>query len=100
LDTRERSAAVPFCTMVEWDHEFSSDVLDALSKQAGELPDGCLCRIAGTGQGGPKVIEVWQTPGDAQRFAEATSGAVSDMNIPPPDRVSAFETSAYVVATA
>jgi hypothetical protein len=93
----EGNAAVPFCTMVEWDHDFSSGVYAKLTTQAGVLPGGCLCRIVGTGQSGPKVIEVWQTPGDAQRFAEATSG---DMNMPPPDRVSAFETSAYVVASA
>jgi len=94
----EGNAAVPFCTMVEWNQEFSSDMYDMLSKHAGDaLPDGCLCLIVGTGQGGPKVIEVWQTPDDAQRHADATSGAISDMNFPPPDRVSAFETSAYVV---
>lgn len=91
---------MPFCTMVEWDQDLSSDVYDKLTKQAGELPDGCLCRIVGTGQSGPKVIEIWQTPGDAQRFAEATIGDISDMNMPPPDRVSAFEASAYVVAPA
>jgi hypothetical protein len=34
------------------------------------------------------------------RFAEATTGDISDMKMPPPDRVSAFETSAYVVAPA
>ena len=95
----EGNAAVPFCTMVEWDQDFSSDVYDMLTKHAeGGLPDGCLCRIVGTGQGGPKVIEVWQSPGDAQRWAEATSADVGDMNMPPPDRVAAFETSAYVVA--
>jgi hypothetical protein len=86
--------------MVEWERDFSPDVYDKLTEQAGDLPGGCLCRIVGTGQSGPKVIEVWQSPGDAQRFAEATSAAVSDMNMPPPDRVSAFETSAYVVAPA
>jgi len=87
--------------MVEWDQDFSSDVYDKLTKHAGDgLPDGCVCRIVGTGQSGPKVIEVWRTPADAQRWAEATSGDVSDMSMPPPDRVSAFETSAYVVAPA
>jgi hypothetical protein len=97
----EGNAVVPFCTMVEWDQDFSSDVYDKLTKHAGGgLPDGCLCRIVGSGQGGPKVIEVWQTPGDAQRWAEATSPDISDMSMPPPDRVSAFETSAYVVAPA
>ena len=98
--SNERNAAVPFCTMVEWDQDFSSDMYDMLTKHAGDgLPDGCLCLIVGTGQGGPKVIEVWQTPDDAQRHAEATSGDLSDMNFPPPDRVSAFETSAYVLAS-
>lgn len=86
--------------MVEWDQGFGSDAYDKLTKQAGELPDGCLCRIVGTGQSGPKVIEVWQSQGDAQRFAEATGGDVSDMKMPPPDRVSAFETSAYLVTPA
>jgi hypothetical protein len=84
--------------MVEWDQDFSSDVYDKLTANAGEgLPDGCLCRIVGTGQSGPKVIEVWQSAADAQRFAEAASAAIGEMNVPPPDRVSAFETSAYVV---
>lgn len=96
----EGNAAVPFCTMVEWDQEFSSDVHDMLTKRAEDgLPDGCLCRIVGTGQGGQKVIEVWRSPADAQRWAEVASGEVGDMNMPPPDRVSAFETSAYVVAS-
>jgi hypothetical protein len=92
---------VPFCTMVEWHQDFSADVYDKLTEQAGDgLPDGCLCRIVGIGRSGPKVIEVWQTPAGAQRFAEASGADISDMNIPPPDRVSAFETSAYVVAPA
>jgi hypothetical protein len=84
--------------MVEWDQDFSSDMYDKLTKHAGELPEGCLCLIVGTGQSGPKVIEVWQSPGDAQRHAEAKSGELNDMSMPPPDRVSAFETSAYVLA--
>ena len=42
----EGKAAVPFCTMVEWDQDFSSDVYDTLTKQAADgLPDGCLCRM-------------------------------------------------------
>lgn len=90
---------MPFCTMVEWDQELPADVQEKLAASAGDvLPDGCICRIVGTAQGGPKVIEVWQSPADAQRFAEARSPALSEMSMPSPDRVSAFETSAYVVA--
>jgi len=85
--------------MVEWDKDFSSDEYEKMAANAAEgLPQGCLSRIVGTGSSGPKVIEVWETAGDAQQFAEQTSAAVSEMNVPPPDRVSAFETSAYVVA--
>ena len=88
---------MPFCTMVEWDTGFDVDLHDKLTAQAGPgLPAGCLSRIVGIVGTGAKVIEVWQSPDHAQRFAESSAPALASVEMPPPDRVSAFETTAYL----
>ena len=87
---------MPFCTMVEWDEDFSSDQVAKLTETAKELPDGCLCRIVGSPGKGAKVIEIWQSAGHAQKHAHASTASVAAM--PPPDRISAFETTTYLTA--
>jgi hypothetical protein len=87
---------MPFCTIVEWEAGFDAGLHDTLTALVGQtLPDGCLTRIAGIAEAGAHVVEIWASPEDAHRFSEASTDAVAAMNVPPPDRVSAFETAVY-----
>ena len=89
---------MPFCTLLVWEKDFDFGVYDALNERTGatELPDGCLVRIVGAVDTGARVVEVWKSQDHARRFSEATMPAITDLKIPPPDRVEAFETTAFV----
>jgi hypothetical protein len=89
---------MPFCTLLEWESDFDFAAYEALNKKAGvhdRLPDGCVGRIVGPVEGGARIIEVWQTGDDAGRFNEKNGHLIADFNIPPPSRVSAFETTEF-----
>ncbi len=60
------------------------------------LPDGCLSRIVGAVDTGARVIEVWESPDHAWKFSEEHGPAIGALEIPPLDRVAAFETSVYL----
>ena len=87
-----------FCTLLEWQHEFDFDRYRQLNERAGpeELPDGCLTRVVGPLDGGGAcVIEVWESAERAGRFAERTSPAIAELQVRPPDRVTAFAPTIY-----
>jgi hypothetical protein len=89
---------MPFCTLLEWDSGFDQDLFDHLNERAGttdELPDGCLARIVGLVESGARVIEVWESPEDAQRFSETNTPLIRELSIPPPTGVAAFETTVF-----
>jgi hypothetical protein len=46
-----------YCTVLEWDETFPFDRYDELNDRAGDhkqLPDGCLARVVGPVQAGPR----------------------------------------------
>ena len=89
---------MPFCTLLEWDSGFDPEAYDELSERAGmreKLPDGCLARIVGLVQSGARVIEVWESEEDAERFSEQNTPLIRELNIPPPTGVAAFETAVF-----
>src|SRR5437763_1146415 len=88
-----------FCTLLEWDGEFDLGRYKALNERAGahdRLPNGCLSRIVGrVDDGGARIIEVWRSSDDAQRFSEENGPLIVEFKIPPPSRVAAFETTVF-----
>jgi len=89
---------MPFCTLLEWDHDFDLAQYEAMNERAGghdSLPDGCLCRVVGAVDTGARILEVWQSADDAKRFNDAHAHLVAEFQLPQPSRVSAFETSVY-----
>ena len=87
-----------FCTVLEWDDAFPFDRYDELNARAGDhasLPDGCLARIVGAVQGGARIIEVWHSDEQAKRFSDKNSHLIGELQIPPPARVAAFQTSIF-----
>jgi len=96
---------MPFCTIVEfeWDEAFGREQFADMIARTGPVDDkpaGCVSRIVGVDDTGARVIEVWRSGADAQAFAEQTAPALADVQMPPPSRVTGFETTAYVVAPA
>ena len=90
---------MPFCTVVEWDMDLDSSVYDELNERAGghdALPEGCLTRIVGAVDSGARIIEVWESPDHARKYSEEHSPDIAELEIPPPDRVAAFETTIYM----
>ena len=89
---------MPFCTVVEWDKDFDLDLLGRVNEKtgSGDLPDGCLTRIVGSVETGARVIEMWASADHARRFSEGMGSVIAEMNIPPPDRVGAFDTAVYL----
>jgi hypothetical protein len=87
-----------FCTLLEWDSGFPFDRYDELNTRAGDhdsLPDGCLAGVVGAVDSGARIIEVWQSDGHAKRFSDKNSHLISELQIPPPTRVAAFETNTF-----
>ena len=87
---------------MEWDSGFDRAMFDHLTERAGtidELPDGCLTRIVGRVESGARVIEVWESDQDAQRFAERTTPLIQELKIPPPTSVAAFPTTVFIAKT-
>lgn len=90
---------MPFCTLLEWDSGFDLDRYNELNHRAGtheELPEGCLARIVGLVETGARVVEVWESDRDAQRFSEQNTPLIAEMEIPPPTGVAAFETTVFM----
>jgi hypothetical protein len=90
--------AMPFCTLVEWDRDFDLGRLGAMVERSGghdTLPEGCLLRVVGAVESGARVIEIWRSADDAKRFAEAQAPLLSELPMPPPDRVAGFQTTVY-----
>ena len=54
------------------------------------LPTGCLSRIVGPVEAGARIIEVWQSSGDAVRFSENYGHLIADFKDPPPTRLCTF----------
>jgi hypothetical protein len=81
---------MPFCTIVEWDQN--------VSDQLGAIPGadapaaGLMVRIVGADVSGTHVIELWESSDDARRFGEAGAPALAQSALPPPTRVTGFET--------
>ena len=87
-----------FCTLLQWDGDFDFGNLDAMLQRSGgheALPEGCLSRIVGAVDGGACVVEVWESPDDARRFAERSAPLLSEFTMPPPSRTAAFATRLY-----
>ena len=87
-----------YCTLLEWDTDFPFERYHELNQRAGDhdaLPDGCLVRVVGPVESGVRIIEVWQSGEHAKRFSEQNSAAITELQIPPPTRVAAFETSIF-----
>ena len=91
-----------FCTLLEWDSDFPSARYEELNRRAGDhdlLPDGCLTRILGPVEAGARIIEVWESDQHAKRFSDKNSHLIAELQIPPPSRVAAFETSIFQART-
>jgi hypothetical protein len=89
---------MPYCTLLEWDSDFDLDRYDELNQRAGAhsgLPEGCLARVVGPVETGARIIEVWQSSEHAARFSEKNSPLIAELEIPPPARVAAFETTIF-----
>jgi hypothetical protein len=87
-----------FCTLLEWDDGFPFDRYGELNARAGDhafLPEGCLARVVGAVDGGARIIEVWQSSEHAKRFSDQNSHLIAELQIPPPARVAAFETTVF-----
>lgn len=90
---------MPFCTLLEWDNGFDLGRYDELNQRAGtheDLPDGCLARIVGLVESGARIIEVWESDQDAQRFSEQNTPLIAELQIPPPTGVAAFPTTTFL----
>lgn len=93
---------MPFCTLLEWDQDFDLAQYEAMNERAGghdPLPDGCLCRVVGPVESGARILEVWASADAARQFAEANGNLVAEFHLPPPARVSAFETTVFRTRT-
>ena len=91
---------MPFCTLLEWDHDFDLENYYAMVERSGshaKLPEGCLGRVVGPVGSGARVIEIWSSAEDARRFGEASSPLLKEFAMPAPSRTAAFETSIYEV---
>jgi hypothetical protein len=89
---------MPFCTLLEWDSGFDLERYNELNERAGthdDLPEGCLVRIVGLVESGARVVEVWESDEHARRFSEQNSHLISELNVPPPTGVAAFETTIF-----
>lgn len=89
---------MPFCTLLEWDHDLDRARYEAMNERAGghdPLPNGCLCRVVGPVETGARILEVWESADHARRFAEANGHLVAEFQLPPPSRTAAFETTVY-----
>jgi len=91
------------CTIVEfeWGDTGARARFEAAVAAASDgtvTPEGRLARIVGIDERGARVVEVWTTAADAQRFAEATAPALADVGMPAPSRVESFEVTHYDVA--
>ena len=60
-----------------------------------QLPEGCLARIVGSVDTGAAIVKVWRSGDDARRFSEQNAPLLEDFNMPPPERVAAFETTIF-----
>ncbi len=94
---------MPFCTIVEidWDPNFGREQFTEFierSDPVDELPDGCLSRIVGIDDDGARMIEIWRSGDDARAFAERSAPSLADVRMPPPTRITGFETTSYVVS--
>jgi hypothetical protein len=93
---------MPFCTIVEfaWDQTFSrqqfTDMMDRVAGADGPV-EGRLSRIVGVDDDGARMIEVWRSSDDARAFAEKSGPALAEVKMPPPSRVTGFETTDFVV---
>ena len=90
---------MPFCTIVEWDTNLKGQ-LDALHDQPGgseSPPAGAIVRILGFSDSGSYAIELWDSAEAAGRFAEESAPALAQSELPPPTRVTGFETSSVFV---
>jgi hypothetical protein len=98
-----RGGGVAFCTIVEFEWEGPADrahfeaAVETASRGA-VAPEGRLSRIVGVEDTGARVVEVWATPADAQRFAEATAPDLAAVEMPAPTRVETFAVTTYDVA--
>jgi hypothetical protein len=91
---------VPFCTVVEFEWEGAagrSAFEAAMSAVAAEAPPpaGRLCRIVGLEETGAHVIEVWNSPAEAQRFADAAGPLLARVSFPAPSTVGGFEVTTF-----
>jgi hypothetical protein len=93
---------MPFCTIVEFEWDESSDgerfaaMIGGMSN--GASPEGRLSKIAGIDANGARMIEVWRSSDDARAFAEKSAPSLATADMPPPSRVIGFEVTDYVVA--
>ncbi len=90
-----RGEAMPFCTIVEWDQDVG-DQLQGLAGAHAPAP-GLMVRAVGTDDSGTHVIELWESSDDARRFGEASAPALAQSALPPPTRVTGFETASVSV---
>jgi hypothetical protein len=81
-----------FCKVVEWPAEVDLGGFLAMLQSAGDLPAGCLGRVAGRTQTGVCLIELWRSADDARRVAAAQSSpAAEPPAMPAPTRVEGFD---------
>jgi len=94
---------MPYCTIVEfeWDQTFDRERFAAVVGQAGDdapPPAGRLSHITGIDDTGARMIEVWQSSGDAKAHADQSAPFLAGAELPAPSRVFGFEVTSYVVS--
>jgi hypothetical protein len=93
-------ADVAYCTVVEfeWEGSGSRAAFEQVTSSAPSHVEGRLVRILGIDDRGARAIEVWGSPEDARRFAEAASPALDASALPAPARVVGFEVTTFDTA--
>lgn len=91
---------MPFCTIVEfeWDGPAACHAFEAtMAAVNAEAPPatGRLSRIVGVNDAGARVVEVWSSPEDAQRFVEASAPQLARAPLPAPARITSFVVTVY-----
>lgn len=89
---------MPFCTIVEF--EFGAGFTRAQFEAAigggvMPMPAGQLSRITGIDDSAARIVEVWQSPADAQRFAEQSAPQLQASQMPAPAHVVGFNVTSY-----
>ena len=72
-----------------------SEMNERAEGHTGQVPEGCLARIVGPVDTGAAIVELWRSGDGWRRFSEANAHLLDEFKMPPPTRVTAFETTIF-----